>query len=210
MGSSTRSRPEGFGKGDLTGLLGGVVRVVNEDGSFNLLVGATDIGTGADTMFCQLAAEALGVPVEKIIPYSSDTDMTPFDPGAYASSTTYISGRAVEKAARAVREQITADLAALPDSPDEKPAKVSLNDLIIKACAVALRLVPQTNAQFTPAKPPPTMTTSCCSSPVIPVSVRVSRVGQHRTAGRGTRSDDQPRARPARRVPVTRRRARSR
>ena len=75
---------------------------MNEDGSFNLLMGATDIGTGSDTMFCQVAAEALGVPVEKIIPYSSDTDMTPFDPGAYASSTTYISGRAVEKAARLV------------------------------------------------------------------------------------------------------------
>jgi putative selenate reductase molybdopterin-binding subunit len=79
---------------------------MNEDGSFNLLVGATDIGTGADTMFCQVAAEALGVPIEKIIPYSSDTDMTPFDPGAYASSTTYISGRAVEKAARLVLGQI--------------------------------------------------------------------------------------------------------
>jgi putative selenate reductase molybdopterin-binding subunit len=79
---------------------------MNEDGSFNLLVGATDIGTGADTMFCQVAAEALGVPVEKIIPYSSDTDMTPFDPGAYASSTTYISGRAVQKAALEVKRQI--------------------------------------------------------------------------------------------------------
>jgi putative selenate reductase molybdopterin-binding subunit len=79
---------------------------MNEDGSFNLLVGATDIGTGADTMFCQVAAEALGTGVEKIIPYSSDTDMTPFDPGAYASSTTYISGRAVEKAALLVKRQI--------------------------------------------------------------------------------------------------------
>jgi putative selenate reductase molybdopterin-binding subunit len=79
---------------------------MNEDGSFNLLMGATDIGTGSDTMFCQVAAETLGVPVEKIIPYSSDTDMTPFDPGAYASSTTYISGRAVEKAARGVLGQI--------------------------------------------------------------------------------------------------------
>jgi putative selenate reductase molybdopterin-binding subunit len=79
---------------------------MNEDGSFNLLVGATDIGTGSDTMFCQVAAETLGVGVEKIIPYSSDTDMTPFDPGAYASSTTYISGRAVEKAARIVLGQI--------------------------------------------------------------------------------------------------------
>src|SRR6185369_12065396 len=64
------------------------------------------IGTGSDTMFCQVAAETLGVPVEKIIPYSSDTDMTPFDPGAYASSTTYISGRAVEKAARGALQQI--------------------------------------------------------------------------------------------------------
>jgi putative selenate reductase molybdopterin-binding subunit len=79
---------------------------MNEDGSFNLLMGATDIGTGSDTMFCQVAAETLGVAVEKIIPYSSDTDMTPFDPGAYASSTTYISGRAVEKAARVVLAQI--------------------------------------------------------------------------------------------------------
>jgi putative selenate reductase molybdopterin-binding subunit len=79
---------------------------MNEDGSFNLLVGATDIGTGADTMLCQIAAETLGVAVEKIIPYSSDTDLTPFDPGAYASSTTYVSGGAVHKAARAVLEQI--------------------------------------------------------------------------------------------------------
>jgi putative selenate reductase molybdopterin-binding subunit len=80
---------------------------MNEDSSFNLLMGATDIGTGADTMFCQIAAESLGVPIEKIVPYSSDTDMTPFDPGAYASSTTYVSGRAVEKAARLVLQQIT-------------------------------------------------------------------------------------------------------
>jgi putative selenate reductase molybdopterin-binding subunit len=86
--------------------MGGASIKMNEDGSFNLLVGATDIGTGADTMFCQLAAEALGVPIEQIIPYSSDTDMTPFDPGAYASSTTYISGRAVQKAALLVLEQI--------------------------------------------------------------------------------------------------------
>src|SRR6185436_8624779 len=86
--------------------MGGASIKMNEDASFNLLMGATDIGTGADTMFCQLAAEALGVPMERIIPYSSDTDMTPFDPGAYASSTTYISGRAVEKAAVAVKRQI--------------------------------------------------------------------------------------------------------
>lgn len=79
---------------------------MNEDGSFNLLVGATDIGTGADTVLAQIAAEELGVPVDRIIMYSSDTDFTPFDPGAYASSTTYISGGAVKKAAVQVKQQI--------------------------------------------------------------------------------------------------------
>ncbi|MDW8239773.1 MAG: molybdopterin cofactor-binding domain-containing protein [Acidobacteriota bacterium] len=79
---------------------------MNEDGSFNLLVGATDIGTGADTVLAQIAAEELSVPVERIIMYSSDTDFTPFDPGAYASSTTYISGGAVKKAAVQVKQQI--------------------------------------------------------------------------------------------------------
>jgi putative selenate reductase molybdopterin-binding subunit len=79
---------------------------MNDDGSFNLLIGATDLGTGSDTILGQIAAEELGVPLEDIIVTSSDTDFTPFDKGAYASSTTYISGGAVRKTARQVREQI--------------------------------------------------------------------------------------------------------
>jgi len=79
---------------------------MNDDGSFNLLIGATDLGTGSDTILAQMAAEVLGVPVEDMIVYSSDTDFTPFDKGAYASSTTYISGGAVHKAALKVAEQI--------------------------------------------------------------------------------------------------------
>ncbi len=79
---------------------------MNDDGSFNLLIGATDLGTGSDTILAQMAAEVLGVPVEDIIVYSSDTDFTPFDKGAYASSTTYISGGAVRKAALKVADQI--------------------------------------------------------------------------------------------------------
>jgi len=79
---------------------------MNDDASFNLLVGATDIGTGSDTILAQMAAEELGVPVDDVIVYSSDTDFTPFDKGAYASSTTYISGGAVRKAARKVADQI--------------------------------------------------------------------------------------------------------
>jgi putative selenate reductase molybdopterin-binding subunit len=86
--------------------MGGASIKINDDGSFNLLVGATDLGTGSDTVLAQIAAEVLGVPVADIIVYSSDTDLTPFDTGAYASSTTYISGTAVMRAAEQVREQI--------------------------------------------------------------------------------------------------------
>jgi len=79
---------------------------MNEDGSFNLLVGATDLGTGSDTILAQIAAEVLGCDESDMIVLSSDTDITPFDVGAYASSTTYLSGAAVKKTAEKVKEQI--------------------------------------------------------------------------------------------------------
>lgn len=88
--------------------MGGASIKMNDDGSFNLLVGATDLGTGSDTVLAQMAAEVLGVPVEDMITYSSDTDFTPFDKGAYASSTTYISGTAAVKAAEKCAERIKA------------------------------------------------------------------------------------------------------
>lgn len=86
---------------------------MNDDGSFNLLIGATDLGTGSDTILGQMAAEILGIPVSDLIIYSSDTDFTPFDKGAYASSTTYISGGAVMKAAEKVRVQILSHAASM-------------------------------------------------------------------------------------------------
>ena len=86
--------------------LGGASLKMNDDGSFNLMVGATDLGTGSDTVLAQMAAEVLGVPIEDILVYSSDTDFTPFDKGAYASSTTYISGTAVAMAAQQAAERI--------------------------------------------------------------------------------------------------------
>ena len=107
--------------------MGGASIKINDDGSFNLLVGATDLGTGSDTILAQMAAEILGCSVDDILVYSSDTDFTPFDKGAYASSTTYISGTAVVKTARLVAEKIKQRAARLihdkyPDvtiSPDE-------------------------------------------------------------------------------------------
>ncbi|MFC1996374.1 molybdopterin-dependent oxidoreductase [Chloroflexota bacterium] len=93
--------------------MGGASIKMNDDGSFNLLVGATDLGTGSDTVLAQMAAEVLGCPVEDILVYSSDTDFTPFDKGAYASSTTYISGAAVVKAAGQAAERIKERAAAM-------------------------------------------------------------------------------------------------
>jgi putative selenate reductase molybdopterin-binding subunit len=79
---------------------------IDDDGSFNCLVCGTDIGTGRDTVVGQIVTETLGVPLEDMITYSSDTDITSFDAGAHASSTAYITGGAAKKAAEKVRAQI--------------------------------------------------------------------------------------------------------
>jgi putative selenate reductase molybdopterin-binding subunit len=85
--------------------MGGASIKINDDGSFNVMVGATDLGTGSDTILAQMAAEVLGVPLSDVVIYSSDTDMTPSTLGAYASSTTYISGTAVKRAAERWRSR---------------------------------------------------------------------------------------------------------
>jgi putative selenate reductase molybdopterin-binding subunit len=104
---------------------------LNDDGSFNLLMGATDLGTGSDTVLAQIAAETLGVPLEKVVVFSSDTDFTPFDTGAYASSTTYISGGAVMKAAEDVQRQIL-DHAAKHLFKGWAPDRLRLEDSCVK------------------------------------------------------------------------------
>lgn len=104
--------------------MGGASIKMNDDGSFNLLVGATDLGTGSDTVLAQMAAETLGVPLEDMITYSSDTDFTPFDKGAYASSTTYISGTAAVNAAKIVAERIKVRAAMMLKLDDHKDIKL--------------------------------------------------------------------------------------
>ena len=93
---------------------------LNDDGSVNLTAGATDIGQGSDTILAQLCAEELGLRTEQVVVLSSDTDLTPFDVGAYASSTTYISGGAVVKASVDLREQLAEVLAGPWDCPAEE------------------------------------------------------------------------------------------
>ena len=104
--------------------MGGASIKMNDDASFNLLVGATDLGTGSDTVLAQMAAEVLGVSVEDILVYSSDTDFTPFDKGAYASSTTYISGAAVVIAAEQAAERIRIRAAKMLEMDDHASIKL--------------------------------------------------------------------------------------
>ena len=106
--------------------MGGASIKMNDDGSFNLLVGATDLGTGSDTVLAQMAAEVLGVPLEDVICYSSDTDFTPFDKGAYASSTTYISGTAATHAAQMAAARIKLRAAKMLKVDD--PESITLRD----------------------------------------------------------------------------------
>lgn len=110
--------------------MGGASIKLNDDGSFNLLVGATDLGTGSDTVLAQMAAEVLGIPTEDILCYSSDTDMTPFDVGAYASSTTYISGAAVVKAAEQVAEKMKQRAAKMLSS-DSSGKPLTADDIVL-------------------------------------------------------------------------------
>ncbi|HRT37310.1 MAG TPA: molybdopterin-dependent oxidoreductase [Caldisericia bacterium] len=79
---------------------------LNDDGTLHLFIGATDIGTGSDTILAQILSEEVGIPYEDIKVYSSDTDFTPFDTGAYASSTTYVTGGAVKKVGNEIKRKI--------------------------------------------------------------------------------------------------------
>ena len=81
--------------------------VLNQDGSIQMQTGETEIGQGCDTAFAQMAAEALGIPVEDVHPVSTqDTDVTPFGTGAYASRQTYIGGFAIKQTATLLKERI--------------------------------------------------------------------------------------------------------
>ncbi len=99
---------------------GGATLKLNDDGTFSLFVGATDLGTGSDTVLTQIAAECLGIDVAGISILSSDTDLTPFDVGAYASSTTYVSGGAVKKAAEQMLVEILRIAGKMMNLPPEQ------------------------------------------------------------------------------------------
>ena len=79
---------------------------VNDDGFYSLMIGAADMGTGCDTTLAQVAAESLGCELEDIVVYGTDTDISPYDSGSYASSTAYLTGMAVVKTCEALKKKI--------------------------------------------------------------------------------------------------------
>lgn len=79
---------------------------LDDNGNYILLVGSTDMGTGSDTILAQMAAEILETSMENFIVHAADTDISPYDPGSYASSTTYVTGMAVVKAAENLKKKI--------------------------------------------------------------------------------------------------------
>ena len=88
--------------------VGSATLKVNDEGFCTLLIGAADMGTGCDTTLAQIAAEVLECPLDNITTLSADTDWSPYDSGSYASSTTYVTGKATEKCALELRDKICA------------------------------------------------------------------------------------------------------
>lgn len=86
--------------------VGSATLKVNEEGYYTLTIGAADMGTGCDTILAQIAAQVLECPVDAVTVFGADTDASPYDSGSYASSTTFVTGKAVEKCAQDLRERI--------------------------------------------------------------------------------------------------------
>ena len=100
--------------------VGGATLRLNDDGHYTLLIGAADMGTGCDTILAQMAAEVLECDFNNVMVFGADTDASPYDSGSYASSTTYITGKAVEVCAQRLRGKICQLGARLLECPVEQ------------------------------------------------------------------------------------------
>ncbi len=115
VGMGMAMQGSGIGSVDV----GSATLKVNDDGLYTLAIGAADMGTGCDTTMSQIAAEVLECPLENIMVTGADTDTSPYDSGSYASSTAYVTGKAVELCALKLREKICALGAKKLDVPAE-------------------------------------------------------------------------------------------
>lgn len=144
---------------------------VNDDGFYTLAIGAADMGTGCDTILTQIAAEVLDCSIDEITVFGADTDTSPYDSGSYASSTTYVTGKAVEQCALKVREQICklgAELLKCPESEvvfdgkfvkreNSKEIQVSLTDIATASQCGNNIALEATVTNSSPLSPPPFM-----------------------------------------------------
>lgn len=143
---------------------------LNEDGSYRLAIAAADMGTGCDTILAQMAAECLEVSVDEIFVSGADTDSSPYDSGSYASSTTYITGQAVVKAATELKKRICTLAARMLEcdvddleydghvAKDIKTGKsVTLQDIGFKAQCFNDLALQVTESHTSPVSPPPYM-----------------------------------------------------
>lgn len=150
--------------------VGSVTVKLNDDGGYMLLIAAADMGTGCDTILAQMVAEHMECPVDAVSVFGADTDASPYDSGSYASSTTYVTGMAVEKACTQLKERLCA-IAAEELGCDAAELRfeggcvrheatgrtVSLPEISAKS-QCNCRLVPEATAQHSsPVSPPPYM-----------------------------------------------------
>ena len=109
--SETKARFVGMGMAmqgsGISGVdVGSVTLKLNDEGVYTMIIGAADMGTGCDTILAQIAAEVLDCSTDDISVFGADTDISPYDSGSYASSTTYVTGKAAEQCARELRDRI--------------------------------------------------------------------------------------------------------
>ena len=143
---------------------------LSDDGTYNMLIGAADMGTGCDTILAQMAAEVLDCEPDQIVVFGADTDASPYDSGSYASSTTYVTGMATQNAAMELREnmmKIGAELLGCTldevEFDGEKvylvdgDQSVSLADIAVKSQVNNRIPVDVTATYSSPVSPPPYM-----------------------------------------------------
>lgn len=142
---------------------------LSDGGFFNLIVGSADMGTGSNTTLSQIAAEVLDVDLARVQCFDADTDISPYDSGSYASSTAYVTGGAVEKAARKLREKILAYGAELLHcDPEEifydgtilkspEGESITLSDLSFRAQCGDVGALEVTASNSSKISPPPFM-----------------------------------------------------
>lgn len=145
---------------------------LGDDGTYNLIIGAADMGTGCDTTLAQIAAEVLQCSMEDIAVFSADTDISPYDSGSYASSTAYITGKAVEKAGRKLVENICKLAATMFDCAESdvrfegsQVSRISTGEALgIQEIATKSQCgnnisLDVTETHYSPVSPPPFMVT---------------------------------------------------